>query len=111
MITERRSMRRLAGGLQRVLRDSRRPAQGFSSAAPLERGEVLAAQVVIETIIARLQRVPGDPVRAQGAAMLELLLSDPASSLYRTTEPGSLGSDLRAVAAALEPSHQDGPAL
>jgi hypothetical protein len=38
-----------------------------------------------------------------------MLLSDAASPLYRITEPGSLGSDLRAVAAALEPSHLDGP--
>jgi hypothetical protein len=111
MITEGRSMRRLTGGLQRVLRDSRHPAHGFSSAAPLETEEVLAARIVIETIIARLRRVPGEPVRAQGAAMLELLLSDPTSPLYRMTETGSLGSDLRAVAAALEPSHQDGPEL
>jgi hypothetical protein len=38
------------------------------------------------------------------------LLTDGTSSLYRPTEPGALGSRLRAAAAALEPPAPGGPA-
>ena len=56
---------------------------------------------MLATLERRL-RAP-EPVSAQGIAMLESLLTDGASPLYLPTEPGELGSRLRAAAAALEP--------
>jgi hypothetical protein len=38
--------------------------------------------------------------------LLRVLLMDGSSALYRPSEPGALGSELRAAAAALEPTDQ-----
>ncbi|MBV8998793.1 MAG: hypothetical protein JO304_07020 [Solirubrobacterales bacterium] len=50
-----------------------------------------------------------EPVTAQGVALLESLLTDGTSPLYVPTEPGALGSRLRAAAAALEPTTRHDP--
>ena len=61
--------------------------------------EVLGQAAVIAAIERRL-RAP-EPVAAHGVAMLRLLLIDGNGPLYRPSEPGALGSRLRAAAAAL----------
>jgi hypothetical protein len=63
---------------------------------------MLSARTVIAALDQRL-RAP-EPVSAHGMALLLVLLTDGASPLYRPSEPGALGSRLRAAAAALEPS-------
>jgi hypothetical protein len=67
----------------------------------------MAARTVIATLNHRLRDV--EPVSARGVALLESLLTDGASPLYRPSEPGSLGSRLRAAAAALEPPARHDP--
>ncbi len=62
---------------------------------------MIAARTVITTLDRRLRAV--EPVSAQGVALIESLLTDGTSALYRPSEPGALGSRLRAAAAALEP--------
>jgi hypothetical protein len=56
------------------------------------------------------RQLAAEPLSAQGVALLELLLTDGPSSLYRPTELGALGSELRAAAAALEPPVRHLPA-
>ena len=100
-LTSRRFRARVAAGLARAVRDAEATTRGFSAAIRPDRREVIAARTVLATLDRRL-RAP-EPVSAQGIALLESLLTDGASPLYRPTEPGALGSQLRAAAAALEP--------
>ena len=72
-----------------------------------DRREVIAARTVLATLDRRLRAA--EPVSAQGIALLESLLTDGASPLYLPTEPGALGSRLRAAAAALEPPARHDP--
>jgi hypothetical protein len=92
---------RVAAGLARAAHDAAAIQPAFSAAVRPDRAEVIAARTVLATLTRRL-RAPA-PVSARGVALLESLLSDGTSALYRPTEPGALGSHLRAAAAALEP--------
>lgn len=100
-LTGRRFRARVAEGLSRSVRDAEARAPGFSAAARPHRCEVTAARMVLATLDRRLRSA--EPVSAQGVALLELLLTDGTSALYLPSEPGALGSRLRAAAAALEP--------
>jgi hypothetical protein len=99
-ITAPRSRRRLADGLARALRSAQDTTPGVSAAVRPDVREVLAARAVLVALDRRL-RAP-EPVTAHGLAMLQTLLTDGTSPLYRPGEPGALGSRLRAAAAALE---------
>jgi hypothetical protein len=101
-ITSRRTRGRIADGLARVMRDARATRVGFSAAVAPDRRQLLAARTVLGALERRL-RAP-EPVAARGVALLHVLLSDGSSPLYRPGEPGALGSELRAAAAALEAS-------
>jgi hypothetical protein len=100
-ITSRRGRTRVGDGLVRASRDARAVTAGVSAAVPPDQREVLAAGTVLAAIDRRL-RAP-DPVSAEGMAQLLVLLTDGDSPLYDPSEPGALGSRLRAAAAALEP--------
>jgi hypothetical protein len=101
VITGPRSRRQVADGLLRARRAARNKVPGLSAAIRPNADEVLAARVVLSAIDRRL-RAP-EPVTARGLAMLRMLLTDGASPLYAPRERGALGSQLRAVAAVLEP--------
>jgi hypothetical protein len=107
-LTGRRYRMRMAAGLERAVRDAKTVPHGLSAAVSPDRREVIAARTVIATLDRRL-RAP-EPVSPRGVAMLESLLTDGTSPLYRPTEPGALGSQLRAAAAALEPRARRDPA-
>ncbi|HTP20217.1 MAG TPA: hypothetical protein VMJ65_11480 [Solirubrobacteraceae bacterium] len=100
-LTSRRHRARVAAGLARAVRDAETTTRGFSAAIRPDRREVIAARTVLATLDRRLRG--GEPVSPQGVALLESLLTDGTSALYRPAEPGALGSRLRAAAAALEP--------
>ncbi len=100
-ITEPQNRIRVADGLARAIRDADATTPGFSAAVRPHRQEVRAARTVLATLERRL-RAP-EPVTARGVALLLALLTDGTSPLYRPTEPGALGSQLRAAAASLEP--------
>jgi hypothetical protein len=91
----------VAAGLARAVRDAEAASHGFSAAVQPDRREVLAARTVIATLRRRL-RAP-EPVTARGVILLRGLLTDGNGPLYLPSEPGALGSRLRAAAAALEP--------
>lgn len=103
-LTGKRYRARMAAGLARVVRDADATTRGFSAAVRPDRREVIAARTVITTLDRRLRAA--EPISPQGVALLESLLTDGTSPLYRPTEPGALGSRLRAAAAALEPLAQ-----
>jgi hypothetical protein len=100
-ITGSRSRRSLAAGLARVLKAAADSGANLTAAIGPDRHEVLAGRIVLGALERRLQAP--EPVRAQGVAMLRLLLIEPDSPLYRPGEVGALGSRLRAAAAELEP--------
>ena len=100
-LISRRYRARVAAGLARVVRDAEATTRGFSAAVRPDRREVIAARTVLATLDRRLRAA--EPVSPRGVAMLQSLLTDGASPLYRPTEVGALGSRLRAAAAALEP--------
>ncbi len=100
-LSSRRYRARIAAGLARVVRDAEATTRGFSAAVRPDRREVIAARTVLAALDRRLRAV--EPVSPRGVAMLESLLTDGMSPLYRPTEFGALGSRLRAAAAALEP--------
>jgi hypothetical protein len=99
-ITGQRERSRVADGLARARRDAHTASPGFSAAVRPQASEVRAAHIVLETLERRL-RAP-EQVTPRGVALLRVLLTNGASPLYRPVEPGALGSDLRAAAAALE---------
>ena len=101
-ITSRRSRRRLADGLARVLRTVEPARPAFTAAARPDAAEVLAARTVLASLERRL--LCDDEIAPSGAAMLGLLLTDCTGPVYHPTRPGELGSRVRAAAAALEPS-------
>jgi hypothetical protein len=100
-LTSRRYRARMAAGLARAVRDAEATTCRFSAAVRPDRREVFAARTVLATLDRRLRAA--EPVGARGIALIESLLTDGASPLYQPTEPGALGSRLRAAAAALEP--------
>ncbi len=100
-LTSRRSRRRIAAGLARVVRDAEATTRGFSAAVRPDRREVIAARPLLATLDVRLRA--DEPVSPQGVALLESLLTDGTSPLYQPAEPGALGSRLRSAAAALDP--------
>lgn len=103
-VTSRRNRKRLAAGLDRVLNSARGARPGFTAAIAPNGREAEAARTVLIALQRRLREAA--PVAPQGAAMLMVLLTDGSSPLYRPAAPGTLGSSLRAAAAALEPAAQ-----
>jgi hypothetical protein len=95
-----RSRNDVAAGLTRGLKIAERGGQRLSAAVAPDRCEVLAARVVIGALEQRLRS--SEPVDPRGVAILQTLLTDGESALYRPGEAGELGSRLRAAAAALE---------
>jgi hypothetical protein len=111
VITRRRSRLQIADGLARARRSARRSARdrtaGLTAAIQPHTDEIIAARVVLNALDRRL-RAP-EPVTARGMAMLRRLLTDGASALYAPAARGALGSELRAIAATLEPDGWTGP--
>jgi hypothetical protein len=105
-ITGRWNRATIASGLVRALFSAEDAAPGFTAAELAHHHEVLAARTVIAAIDRRL-RAP-EPVAPRGMAMLHVLLAKGASPLYQSGEPGALGTQLRAAAAALQPDNRRG---
>jgi hypothetical protein len=103
-LTSRRGRNRVADGLAGAVRSVTEPRSGFTAALRPHGSEVLNARPVVAALELRLRG--SSPVRAQGVAMLETLLVDLASPLYRAGRPGELARRLRTAAASLEHSHE-----
>jgi hypothetical protein len=105
-ITAPRHRTRVANGLAGALSSARGSRTGFTAAVRPHAPDVLEAGVLIATIERRL-RDPG-PVAPRGVAIVRSLLVDGNSSLYQPDGAGTLGSRLRAAAAALGACPGDG---
>jgi hypothetical protein len=100
-ITGQRIRANVANGLIRALFSAEDAAPGFTAAERAQHREVLAARTVIAALDRRL--CAPEPVAPRGMAMLQVLLAKGTGPLYRPGEPGALGDQLRAAAAALQP--------
>jgi len=105
-LTTRRTREHVATGLAGALRSAGSGGAVFTAAVRPRSGDVLEARAVIASIERRL-RAPG-PVAARGVALIRLLLIDGNGPLYQPSDPGVLGSRLRAAAAALQPAGAGG---
>jgi hypothetical protein len=99
-ITGQRSRADAASRLIQALFGAEDAAPGFTAAEQAHHRELLAARTVIAALDRRL-RAP-EPVAPRGMAMLNVLLTNGTRPLYQPGEPGGLGEQLRAAAAALQ---------
>lgn len=99
-ITTPRHRVRVAEGLAGARRSARRDRLAFTAAVRPNSSDVLESNALIAAIERRLRG--GRPVTAQGVAIVRGLLIDGNSALYGNGEPGTLSSQLRAAAAALD---------
>lgn len=74
------SRRRIAAAVERVLEQADAPSSGLSSRAPLRKVQVLAGRRALSSLARELRR--DGPVRPQGVAMAQLLLTDICGPLY-----------------------------
>jgi hypothetical protein len=100
-LTGPRGRERIADGLAGARRSAEDTRPGISAAVRPDARELLEARTVLAVLERRLRG--SGPVRAQGVAMLGVLLTDAASPLYQPSGWGELASRLRAAAAGLEP--------
>jgi hypothetical protein len=103
-ITGQRSRANVASGLIRALFSAEDAAPGFTAAEQAHHREVLAARAVIAALDRRL--CAPEPVAPRGMAMLHVLLTKGTGPLHQPGEPGALGDQLRAAAAALQPDNR-----
>jgi hypothetical protein len=96
-----RNRRALARSLERTVAEAHRPAMMRARVSIIDRAAVLDAEDAIAEMIKRLPG-PG-PVRPQGLAMLERILTNAdRSPLYNRAEPGALRRVIRGATAALD---------
>jgi hypothetical protein len=96
-----RNRKILARSLRRTIVEAHRPAMTRARVVIINRVAVLEAQEAIERTIERL--VSPRPVRAQGMALLERILSNAdRSPLYNSSETGALRRTIRAATDALD---------
>ncbi len=89
----------LAAGLRRVIEDSERPTRVISAAAPIQRRAILHARTQLERLAAE---VGGhDPVRLEGIARVQILLTDGTSPLFMALPEGALDDAVARAQAAL----------
>jgi hypothetical protein len=102
-LTSERRRRSLARALRRTVHEALHPLPRRASFGLARRGAVIDAQDAIDILVKRL-RSP-EPIAAEGAALIERMLSDGAwSPLYNTAAPGALRRLVVMATAALEPS-------
>ncbi len=102
-LTSDRTRRTLARSLRRTVHEARHPAPRRVGFALVRRGALMDAADAIDVLVKRLHS-PG-PIAAEGAALIERMLSDGAwSPLYSTAPAGALRRLVILATAALEPA-------
>ena len=102
-LTSDRSRRSLGRSLRHAVFDAHHPAPARRAFGLMRRGAVIDAEAAIDRLVKRL-RSPV-PITAEGAAMVERMLSDGRwSPMYSPSGPGALRWMVVVVTAALEPS-------
>lgn len=101
-LTGRSHRRAMARTLRRITAEAHRPLLARAHVILIRRGPVLDAEDVIGALAARLDGPA--PVRPQGMAALERILTNAENSLlYNPSESGALHRQLAAVLYAVEP--------
>jgi hypothetical protein len=101
-LTSARNRRALARSLRRTLADAQKPAPTRSRLSIIDRRAVLDGEGAITEMIERLNGP--HPVRAQGMASLERLLTNAdRSPLYNSAGGGALLREIRVATGALDP--------
>jgi hypothetical protein len=101
LVSDRRR-RQMARVWRRALEDARRPLTTLANVPIIYRVGVIEAEDAITAVIACLGK--DEPVAVEGMAMLDVLLSDGASSpLYVPAEPGTLRRRILVATEALKP--------
>jgi hypothetical protein len=106
-LTSERSRARTAARVTEILATARRPPRVFSAAVEPDREEVASAEPLLLQVAGLLQS--SAPVYARGVAMLEGLLGDGGSPLYRPIRRAELTRGLELIIAALEGREQSEP--
>jgi hypothetical protein len=105
-LTSERNRKALADTLRRTIAEARRPRRGRSAVVIIRRRAVVDATDAIEATIDRLSSPA--PVRANGMAMLERILTNADNSpLYNSSSPGALAHEINVATAAMEPGSSD----
>jgi hypothetical protein len=109
LVSDRRR-RRMARVWRRTLEEARRRPTTLANIPIIQRVAVTDAKDAITAVIAWLDK--DEPVAVEGMAMLDVLLSDGASSpLYVPAEPGTLRRRILVATEALEPDLGESPLI
>jgi hypothetical protein len=100
--TSPRRRRVLASNIRRLVDDAQEPPRGLSSQVPLARGEILKQRVLLLDLASDL--CGDDELSPRGVALVERLLTDGASPIYRGAGPGTLRGAIVHARAALHMS-------
>jgi hypothetical protein len=92
--------RALAIAIFRLIEEAKRPRAPFSSAVPVERRAILGCERQLLNLADDL-KATAQPVNAEGVVLVERLLRDGGSPVYRWMGDGALEHTLRDARAAL----------
>jgi hypothetical protein len=99
-LTSKRNRTQLARALRRTIDEAHRPALTRSRVVIIRRAAVVDAEDALTVLIDRIGG--SEPVRAEGMAITERILTDADSSpLYNRAEPGALRRLVRVATAAM----------
>ncbi len=105
-LTSESNRKTFAKTLRRTVAEAYRPRIGRAAVVIIRRRAVIDAEDAIRTTIERLSS--GAPVRAQGMAILERILTNADNSpLYNSSSPGALAHEITLATDAMEPSLSD----
>lgn len=100
-LTSERRRRSLARAMRRAIAEAHRPPLARARLNMIRRSAVLEAEEAINAMTDRLNSPA--PVRAEGMAMAELMLTNvEPSPLYNSTEPGTLRRQIGLATAAMD---------
>jgi len=99
-LTSRRRRAGLAQGIRNLIDAAEEPRRGYTSAVPLNRGEVLRERAFLLELAADL--VSEDELNPRGIALVDRLLTDGSSPVY---SPGPKGDLHRALIHARAAMH------
>jgi hypothetical protein len=98
-LTSHRFRAGLAAGIRNVVDSAEEPPRGLSSQVPLARGEIVQERVLLLELASDL--CGDEDLSPRGVALVERLLTDGASPIYRGAGPGTLRGALVHARAAL----------
>jgi hypothetical protein len=99
-LIDTRSRMQLADALASVRKAAEVPTGLRSSVIPPNRGEVVGARA--QMVLTEKMLRCGWPIAPRGAALVRIMLTDPAGPLYAPPSPGALKHHLCAVIDALD---------